>query len=104
MTRPVQIKVFFGLMLVTKPVYLLMQLTIQASIIVVTFGYYFIYTEDSWLGRIILNEGPWFYHLLPWVLSFTFVLTMAQFVRDLRQFRAREKLFEGGEPKTEELR
>jgi len=54
-------------------------------------GYYTIYSPTSWLGQIIMREGPWFYDVLPWFLGGAAVLEIIEVVIVLRKFREREE-------------
>jgi hypothetical protein len=91
MRQPVQLKVFFGSMLVTRKTYLLLSAGGFLLLGLVAVGYYTIYSPSSWLGQIIMREGPWFYDVLPWFLGGAAVLEIIEVTIVLRKFREREE-------------
>lgn len=91
MSQPVQLKVFFGAMIVTRRKYLILSAGGFLLLALVGVGYYTIYSPTSWLGHIIMAEGPWFYDVLPWFLGGAAVLEIIEVVMVLRKFREREE-------------
>ena len=91
MPQPVQLKIFFGSMIVTRRKYLLLSAGGFLLLAIIGVGYCTIYSPTSWLGQIIMREGPWFYDVLPWVLGGAALIELVELVVILRKFREREE-------------
>ncbi|MBD3675391.1 MAG: hypothetical protein HUJ26_17900 [Planctomycetaceae bacterium] len=89
--RPVQIKIFFDSMLITKRVYLFLSAGGFLLLGVVGLSYHTIFGPGTWLGDIIMREGPWFYDVLPWFLGFAATVELIEVFVVLRKFKEREE-------------
>jgi len=90
-TQPVQIKVFFDSMLITKRTYLFLSAGGFLLLAVVGVTYNTIFGPGTWLGDIIMREGPWFYDVLPWFLGFAATVELIEVFFVLRKFKEREE-------------
>jgi thiol:disulfide interchange protein len=91
MSKPVQIKIFFGMMMLTKRTYLILQCGTFVILIGIWTAYKTVFGPSTWLGTILTTEAPWFYDVLPWVLGIGVVLEVVELIVVLRKFREREE-------------
>jgi len=94
MSRPVQLKIFFGKMLITKRVYLILSAGGFLLLAFIGVSYNTIFGPATWLGQIIMNEGPWFYDVLPWFLGIAATVELIEVFVVLRRFREREEFLQ----------
>jgi hypothetical protein len=90
-SKPIQIKVFFDSMLITKRVYLFLSAGGFLLLGIVAVSYNTIFGPGTWLGNIIMAEGPWFFDVLPWFLGFAATVELIEVFVVLRKFKQREE-------------
>lgn len=90
MSKPVQIKIFFGMMMITRRTYLILQCGMFVILIGLWIAYNTVFGPSTWLGSILMAEAPWFYDVLPWVLGLGVLLEIVELIVVLRKFRQRE--------------
>lgn len=90
MSQPIQIKIFFGMMMITRRTYLILQCGTFVILIGLWIAYKTVFGPSTWLGSILMAEAPWFYDVLPWVLGAGVVLEIVELIVVLRKFRERE--------------
>ncbi|HUG20379.1 MAG TPA: hypothetical protein VMM56_15440 [Planctomycetaceae bacterium] len=91
MSKPVQIKIFFGMMMLTRRTYLILQSGTFVILIGLWIAYKTLFGPATRLGAILMTEAPWFYDVLPWVLGAGVVLEVVELIVVLRKFREREE-------------
>jgi hypothetical protein len=91
MSQPVQIKIFFGMMLITRRTYLMLSFGGFALLAGIWITFKTILGPSSWLGVNILRDIPWFYTALPWILGTGVVLEILEMMFVLRKFRERNE-------------
>jgi len=91
MSRPVQLKLFGGLMLLTRKSYLLLSLGGVAVLLTLWGGLTFFFGPRTWLGRHIVDLIPWFYEVLPWLCGAGLLLEIIEVGIVLQKFREREE-------------
>ena len=91
MPQPVQLKLFGGMLLLTRRSYLLLSLGGVVVLLTLWGGLTFLFGPGTWLGRNIVDLIPWFYRALPWVCGVGLLVEILEVGIVLRKFRAREK-------------
>ncbi|HSG70216.1 MAG TPA: hypothetical protein VLA12_07365 [Planctomycetaceae bacterium] len=90
MSQPVQIKIFFGMMMITRRTYLILSCVGFVVLAGIWIAFGTILGPSSWLGVNLLKDVPWFYPALPWVLGLGVLLEIVELIIVLRKFRQRE--------------
>ena len=90
MTKPVQIKICFGMMMISKRTYL----TLSIIGFVVLLGIWVLFETvlgpgTSW-GIHLRTAAPWFFDYLPWIILVGAVMESIEMAFILKKFRHRE--------------
>jgi hypothetical protein len=101
MSQPVQIKIFFGMMMITRRTYLILQSGTLVVLLGVWIAYKTVFGPSTWLGTILMAEAPWFYNVLPWVLGIGAILEVLELIVVMRKFREREEFLRRERPDSD---